>query len=1606
MKYENALLKATAETIDEFYELIAQGYNIFNITLNIDDEEKKKLFERASMRKHPNDDYILGYCYYNGVGIERNYSQAFEHFKISANDGDLRAQNNLGLCYYDGQGVPQSYEEAVKWYRLAADQENANAQYNLGCCYYNGLGVSQSYEEAVKWYRLATNQGLARAQLNLGNCYYNGQGVPQSYEEAVKWCRLAADQGNARAQYTLGVCYYNDRGVPQSYEEAVKWYRLAADQGYADAQYNLGNCYYKGQGVPQSYEEAVKWYRLAANQGDADAQNNLGLCYDNGQGVSQSYEEAVKWYRLAANQGNARAQYNLGNCYYKGQGVSQSYEEAMKWHRLAADQGYADAQYNLGNCYYKGQGVPQSYEEAVKWYRLAADQGLVEAQYNLAFCYKYGQGVPQSYEEAVKWYRLAANQGDADAQNNLGLCYDNGQGVSQSYEEAVKWYRLAANQGNARAQYNLGNCYYKGQGVSQSYEEAMKWYRLAADQGNARAQYNLGVCYDNGQGVPQSYEEAVKWYRLAANQGNARAQYILALCHANDKDMAQSYEEAAKWWTLAANQGNARAQYNLGVYYAKGQGVPQDYKEAVKWYRLAADQGYADAQYNLGVCYAKGQGVLQDYEEASKWWTLAANQGHADAQYDLGVCYAKGLELPQSYEEASKWWKLAANQGLADAQYDLGFCYAKGQGVSQDYEEASKWWKLAANQGNAEAQYNLALCYNKGQGVPQSYEETVKWYRLSAEQGHAGAQNNLGVCYYNGLGLPQSYEEAVKWWTLSANHGLPIAQYNLDVCYENGQGIPQIYEETIQLERNIGKKESQYYDERAKLLKSAADQGYADAQYNLGVCYENGKGVPQSYEEAVKWYRLAADQGHAGAQYNLGVCYENGFGIPQSDDEAVKLYKKAADQGDKEAQLALDKILTELEIEYKFNNVGKSYDVFVSWNHNDKDFKNRLVDGIENKNNINNDGEALYTHYRAWESDRDASGVIDLCIERAIKSSKFFLIILSKYSLKSKWVKKELEIALQCVKNGELTEENLIIVYLDSEDFNVSEEIAKISDENDPFKKLITFALAGKYSDKNDDRIVTNVCAQIQQGMAKTAIRNYIYQHTKENEFKYNVQSQYSDNNMSGNPVDAFMTYEDGYIDRNIYDEKDNGFSIDEVINSKENLIIVGEGGIGKSLYLSYLMYKHLAINKFYVRINLINYVGLLKSINSIDQLLNTELETYLNGKVGVAKDNYLPTIRENGASITIIMDGLEEIDDENNEKLCKLIKAYRAANTWDRFIFTSRNENSRPVNGIKEIFISKDIRVLHLERLTYEEQKSLFDNIAKRIIKDPKPGEIGPNRERLKIDFFEELKKISDEITGNPFLLSNLIFIYLFRSGEDKNKDLPKTRYEIIKQIVDIFIHKLEDNRGVLSLFKYKDYLTPQRMEKLLGNIALRKLQGARQNFKELIYEYLSKEERSAKEHNIEKVAKEIYEYLARRAIIYENKISHDLFTSFFATYYIYLNVYQLKNKHDVYYIGFQKEGKEYFKYRLEEFKKHIERWADVPIEIIMQLDYEIRNLNDQEMDDSNMSKTVFKETLELAKDGLPDFVKMMQEYLDRQGTFYFETFIRQLLSLMEEKV
>jgi len=80
-----------------------------------------------------------------------------------------------------------------------------------------------------------------------------------------------------------------------------------------------------------------------------------------------------------------------------------------------------------------------------------------------------------------------------------------------------------------------------------------------------------------------------------------------------------------------------------------------------------------------------------------------------------------------------------------------------------------------------------------------------------------------------------------------------------------------------------------------------AELGDAEAQYNLGVLFDQGAGRDRDLATAADWYRKAAVQGFMDAQTNLGIMYLNGQGVSRDPQEAAQWFAMAAVQGDEEA---------------------------------------------------------------------------------------------------------------------------------------------------------------------------------------------------------------------------------------------------------------------------------------------------------------------------------------------------------------------------------------------------------------------------------------------------------------------------------------------------------------------------------------------------------------------------------------------------------------------------------------------------------------------------------------------------------------------------------
>ena len=156
---------------------------------------------------------------------------------------------------------------------------------------------------------------------------------------------------------------------------------------------------------------------------------------------------------------------------------------------------------------------------------------------------------------------------------------------------------------------------------------------------------------------------------------------------------------------------------------------------------------------------------------------------------------------------------MTAKLGDAIAQYNLGLMYEQGKSPrlqgSQTSRRPSREMPMLSVTG---------YMYDQGFGVPKDYKEAVSGTE-SLEQGLADAQCNLGYMYDQGFGVPKNYE-AFKWYTKAAEH----RQH--DVLQR--RRVPKDYKLAV------------------KCFTKAAEQGLADAQSMVGVCYADGLGVAKN----------------------------------------------------------------------------------------------------------------------------------------------------------------------------------------------------------------------------------------------------------------------------------------------------------------------------------------------------------------------------------------------------------------------------------------------------------------------------------------------------------------------------------------------------------------------------------------------------------------------------------------------------------------------------------------------------------------------------------------------------------------------------------------
>lgn len=171
-------------------------------------------------------------------------SIALKLYEETINICDYKAIFELGYKYYLGNKVEKDYELAMLYFRISAKYNYHKAQFYIGYMYDEGEGIPCSYKSAIYWYKLAASNGHSTAMNNLGAMYSKGNGVSRDRTKAFELYREAYDASDNKSSegcimYNLGLCYKYGRGTKKNLEEAKYWLSRSVKAGYKDAEFSL-----------------------------------------------------------------------------------------------------------------------------------------------------------------------------------------------------------------------------------------------------------------------------------------------------------------------------------------------------------------------------------------------------------------------------------------------------------------------------------------------------------------------------------------------------------------------------------------------------------------------------------------------------------------------------------------------------------------------------------------------------------------------------------------------------------------------------------------------------------------------------------------------------------------------------------------------------------------------------------------------------------------------------------------------------------------------------------------------------------------------------------------------------------------------------------------------------------------------------------------------------------------------------------------------------------------------------------------------------------------------------------------------------------------------
>jgi TPR repeat protein len=175
-----------------------------------------------------------------------------------------------------------------------------------------------------------------------------------------------------------------------------------------------------------------------------------------------------------------------------------------------------------------------------------------------------------------------------------------------------------------------------------------------------------------------------------------------------------------------------------------------------------------------------------------------------------------------------------------------------------------------------EALYYLGLIYSAPSFRPEQHTQAIKYLLLAAKKNHVPAMFKIGLNYDQGIGVQLNPLTALDWYRKSEKVSRNNKLNNL----------------TFTTQPNFDTNPKPFNTILTSIEKSA-NQGDAEAQFQLARIYDLGQEVTYSIEQAFKWYKTAAENNHHHSQFILGYLYCRGLGTNKDKITANYWLKKS-----------------------------------------------------------------------------------------------------------------------------------------------------------------------------------------------------------------------------------------------------------------------------------------------------------------------------------------------------------------------------------------------------------------------------------------------------------------------------------------------------------------------------------------------------------------------------------------------------------------------------------------------------------------------------------------------------------------------------------------